>query len=178
MSLRIMTEQELTKFFSDNFDKIYKFFYYKFTSKETAEDLTSKTFINFVEAVRDPNNSIEDPKKYIYGIANNIFLVHLKSKYEFKDVNFSEMETWQAENLQNFVERFEKNGLLEQLEKYIPQLPEKQKVIMELRLNEKLTLQEICTELSKDMNYVKTTQKRAISSLKKLIIEDKSVHQK
>jgi RNA polymerase sigma factor (sigma-70 family) len=47
-------------------------------------------------------------------------------------------------------------------------LPKKQRAVISMRLIEKLSLKEIAQKLDKDMNYVKTTQKRAIRNLKEI----------
>jgi RNA polymerase sigma factor (sigma-70 family) len=52
-------------------------------------------------------------------------------------------------------------------------LPEKQRIVISLRLIEKLSLKEIAQELGKNMNYVKTTQKRAIKNLKEIFANNR-----
>ena len=51
----------LKKYLLDkNFKKLYRFFYYKVLSREKAEDLTSETFLIFVEQIqkrKDTRNS-------------------------------------------------------------------------------------------------------------------------
>jgi DNA-directed RNA polymerase specialized sigma24 family protein len=48
------------------------------------------------------------------------------------------------------------------------QLPEKQRLVLKMRLIDKCSLHDICANLNKDMNYVKTTQKRGLHNLKLL----------
>jgi len=153
------------------FDKIYKFFYYKTLSKESAEDLSADTFIHFADALRK-NKGIEDKKKFLFGIAKNIFMQFLRDKYrrEIPFSNFSEDFYEYADNLVSKVE--EKKDFSELILKYINMIPPKQGKVLMLRLVDKLTLSEICERLGKDMNYVKTTQRRAIRSLREYVQEN------
>ena len=52
-------------------------------------------------------------------------------------------------------------------------LPEKQRTVISLRLIEKLSLKEIAKRLDKNMNYVKTTQKRALKNLKEIFANNR-----
>jgi RNA polymerase sigma factor (sigma-70 family) len=85
-------------------------------------------------------------------------------------VSIDSMEDFEPGYIDEFTEEIEeKETAEEKISKYIEQLPSKQKEIITLRLIDKLDLKAICEKLNKDMNYVKTTQKRAIRSLKQLI---------
>jgi DNA-directed RNA polymerase specialized sigma24 family protein len=54
-------------------------------------------------------------------------------------------------------------------------LPDKQRAILMLRLVEKRSLSEICELTGKDMNYVRTTQKRGIARLRELVAQAEPV---
>jgi RNA polymerase sigma factor (sigma-70 family) len=105
-------------------------------------------------------------------IAKNIFMQFLRDKYrrEIPFSNFSEDFYEYADNLVTKVE--EKKDFSELILKYINLIPPKQAKVLMLRLVDKLTLSEICERLGKDMNYVKTTQKRAIRSLREYVAEN------
>lgn len=156
---------DLELIFELHFDKIYKFFYFKTLSKEIAEDLTSETFLAFADKLK--KEDIEDEKKYIYGIAKIIFTKYLRTKYKENNVNFSDSE--QFENYVEKVNEAKSINLEDVALKFIDMLPLKQQEVIRLRLIEKASLSEIAQRLGKNMNYVKTTQKRGLKSLKKLI---------
>lgn len=167
-------ERTLVEIYNKHFVKIYRYFYYKILDSSTCEDLASDTFLRFAENVRDNYNSIEDHVKFLYGIANNVFLTHLRKKYDAQLITGIEWDEMAADEVDFFLEEidaiYEKDDALERIAKlYIARLPEKQRVVLEMRLIKKMSLNEICHELGKDMNYVKTTQKRGIRSLKELV---------
>jgi RNA polymerase sigma-70 factor, ECF subfamily len=165
-----MTDQELERLYNEHFRKIYRFFYYKILSREQAEDLTSDTFMRFVEMLEDKHASeVRDPVKYLYGIAKLVLLQHLKLKYNSIRSIPIEAEQDFGSYVDEFLDEVDSAPTPEELAlKYIDQLPEKQRLILKLRLIEKNSLRDICTKLDKDMNYVKTTQKRGLYNLKLL----------
>lgn len=164
----VISEKKITEAYNQNFTRIYKFFYYKVLSKEIAEDLTSETFITFVKIAKE-QKEIENLKAFLYGIAKNIFLKYLKEKYQ-SGIPFTEFEYDFENYADKYVEEIESKETLEEIAmKFIPQLPSKQRQVIQMRFIEKLSLKEIAEKLGKDMNYVKTTQKRGIANLKKYV---------
>ncbi len=150
------------------FDKLYKFFYYKVLSREIAEDLTSETFITFAHILKE-NKKIDNVKAFLFGVAKNIFLKYLQLKYK-QEIPFSSISENFEEYADTFVYEIEKRENLEdKVLLFLNKVPEKQRIVLQLRLIEKLSLKEICQKLDKDMNYVKTTQKRGLKSLKEII---------
>jgi RNA polymerase sigma-70 factor (ECF subfamily) len=160
--------QDLEMLYDLYFDKLYKFFYYKVLSKEVAEDLTSDTFITFAQIIKD-KKQIENVKAFLFGVAKNIFLKYLQQKYR-QPIPFSSISDNFEEYADNYVQEVEKKVNLEdKVMLFLNKVPEKQRIVLQLRLIEKLSLKEICIKLDKDMNYVKTTQKRGLKTLKEII---------
>jgi RNA polymerase sigma-70 factor (ECF subfamily) len=168
-----MDNEELTKIYDAHFRKIYRFFYYKILSRELAEDLTADTFMKFVEMSQTKTEhglhpeAIRDPVKYLYGIAKLVLLESLKNKYHSIHSIPIEKEDDFGAYVESYLEEVDESPTPEELAaKSITQLPEKQKKVITMRLIEKKSLKEICEILGKDMNYVKTTQKRGLHNLK------------
>ncbi|WKZ31035.1 MAG: sigma-70 family RNA polymerase sigma factor [Candidatus Dojkabacteria bacterium] len=161
-----MTNDELRSFYREQMPRIYKFFYYKTLSRTRSEDMTSDTFVRFLEKTKAAD--IQDKDKYIWGVAYNVFQDFLRQKYESVLVQFDE-EIFDEYANQYIEERESATTLEERILPFIAKLPQKQKEIATLRLIEKNSLSDICLILNKDMNYVKTTQKRAIRKLKELV---------
>ena len=166
MQDKSLKEKDVLKIYNENFSRIYKFFYFKTLSKEIAEDLTSETFITFVRIVKD-QKEIDNASAFLYGIGKNIFLKYLKEKYQ-SGIPFSEFERDFENYAEEYVENIKNKRTLEDIAlEYIIRLPAKQRQILYLRFIDKLSLKEICLKTGKDMNYVKTTQKRGLANLKK-----------
>jgi RNA polymerase sigma factor (sigma-70 family) len=166
---RSLTKKDIEILYEITFDKIYRFFYYKFLSKDIAQDLTSQTYLCFIEKIQK-DNDIKEPKKYLFGIAKIIFFQHLKTKYTHDELSLDESVIGNFEEYADeFEEKFQGNDLRKIASEFISKLPEKQKEILSMRLVEDMSLSLICKLMDKDMNYIKTTQKRGIANLKKLL---------
>ncbi len=161
-----MDNSIVSNIYQKHITKLYRFFFSRTLDRGTAEDLTSETFMRFVGAKVDINN-LSAARKYLYGIAYNVYTDYLKQKYRFQQVVFDESQ------MEQIVEEYESESvqqqLLDKITQLLEQLPRRQRLVLALRLVEKMSLAQICDHLSKDMNYVKTTQKRGIKKLQKLI---------
>lgn len=161
-----MDKSQFEQLYSDNFKKLYKFFYYKTLNKHIAEDLTSETFMRLAN---QSISSVLDLKSYLFGIARIIFVEYLKKKYK--------QEISVGDDIEKFIDYVEQNNesfeskktLEDELIKILPELPEKQSEIIKLRLIDKLKPAEIAKRLNRSMIYVKTMQNRAIKSIKKVL---------
>lgn len=163
---------EVHSLYKHNVAKLYKYFYYKTLSQSDAEDLTSETFLQFTKAVV-AEKDVQDPIKYLYGVAKNVFLTFLRKKYSENELThilklLNEREPTVA--ITEYIETIDTFPTLEERAAYfINQLPQKQRELVTLRLIDKLTPTEISGRIGKDINYVKTTLKRGMKSLKQVI---------
>lgn len=161
-----MNKNLFEKIYVQNFQRVYRFFILKSLNKENAEDLTSSTFLTFAELLSQ-KKKIDNPTNYLYGIAKIKFIEFLKVKYsevplEIENFNILD-EVKYSENITK-----DRHLLERHLYNLINQLPAKQRLVMRLRIIEKYKLSEVAVKLKKDLNYVKTTQKRALKKIKEI----------
>ena len=160
-----MSEAEL---YERHVRRVYGFFMAKTFHTQTAEDLTSDVFVQSFEQFKHKANQIEDKEKYLYGVMKLVWLGYLRKKYANQE--------WVVEEVDDFsgfvdetIREIASQSLIDRALPYIQQLPEKQQAVLLLRFRDGRDLTEICQLLDKNMNYVKTTQKRGIASLKALV---------
>ena len=69
----LFDKDQIAEIYETTFSRIYSYFYYTTLSKERAEDLTSKTYLRFLEkyALYDPNRA--GVAVWLMGIAHNIW---------------------------------------------------------------------------------------------------------
>jgi RNA polymerase sigma-70 factor (ECF subfamily) len=158
----------LEEFYDEHIDKVYRFFYFKSLNVHTAEDLTSQTFLAFVEqtSIRE----IDEPTKYLYGVMRNIWLGFLRAKYESVLADLVDIDNFE-DYVSTVNDQESSEDLPQRLRKYIELLPEKQRKVLVMRVINDMSVKDIAKELGKDRNYVKTTYKRAIASLRSIIKE-------
>lgn len=160
--------QDIETVYIENVDAIYKFFYIKCLNKSMAEDMTSQTFMAYLEA--PAKDSIENQRKYLYGIMRNIWINFLREKYTRHVVNYEQIEDFEHYILEAN-EAFDATPMKDNATTLISQLPDRQREIAHKRLIEEMTLDEIALALNKTKRYVRTTQNRAIKNLKKMLNE-------
>lgn len=162
-----MHSDDIAKLYDQYVDSLYRFFFYKVQNKDAAQDLVSDTYLQFAEAI-SKGKVIDNPAKFLYGIAKNVFIRYLQQKYR-QPMAMEEVVDF-ASYTEEFIQEVESYTTAEEAAlPYIEMLPDKQREVITLRLIEKLSLQEIADKLGKNMNYVKTTQKRGLKSLRQLI---------
>lgn len=162
------TSEQITEFYDLYFQKIYQYHYYKVLSIEAAEDLTGETFLAFAEQIKK-KAEIDNPRAFLYGIAYRKLQDYLRAKYKLPMASVDLDSIQIVAEVDDFVQKQKTLAPEEKIMLIIDKLPEQQREIIELRLYEKLNLQEICIKIGKDMSYVKTTQNRAIKRLKILL---------
>jgi len=169
----MLTSNEISTIYDTNFEKIYRFFYYRFMSKDIAEDLSSETFVQFIQNIKKTPDTIIDPQKYLFGVAKNVYMIHLRHKYHQIPTYDVEKEQEFGSQVDEFLDEIDSSDTIEEIAmKFIVKLPDRQREIADLRFIQKLSLTEICQKLDKNMNYVKTTQRRAIKSLKEIVANE------
>jgi RNA polymerase sigma-70 factor (ECF subfamily) len=157
---------ELEDFYEAYVGKVYKFFYINCLDKQAAEDLTSSTFIAFMDKIAE--KSIQDRKKYLYGIMRNVWAGFLRDKYNHNVISIENIDNFEVYSEES-VSSYENSDLSQRALVFINQLPKSQQIVARMRLIDGKTLPEISQQLGKNMAYVKTTQNRAIKSLKRLL---------
>lgn len=147
--------------------KVYSFFYLQSGNQQTAEDLTSQTFTILVEKMAGHGQPIDDPKKFLYGVMRNVWLMHLRKIYRQNEEAVESVDNFET-YVSNEVDAKTTAELKRRAETFINRLPRQQKRVMELRLLQEMSIKEIAHHLGKDRNYVKTTYKRGLKRLKAL----------
>ena len=163
-------EHELTveSVYTDNVEKLYKFFYFKVLDKQLAEDMTSDTFIAYAEKFEGLEKNRVTHEKYLYGIARNVFNGYLREKYKQPETLTDEID-----DFSRFVEdenaEIEEMSIQDRAIKFINMLPPKQRIVATLRLIDGLTPTQISVKINKSVNYVKVTLRRALRRLEELV---------
>lgn len=143
----------------EEYDKIYKYCYFKVHNKEIAEDLTQETFLSYFKQT----SYIDRGKQlaYLYRIAKNKCIDYYKRKktdsLEDKEISFES------------IPRVETNLVLQEA---LLQLPEELQELILLRYVNELQVGELAKiyEVSRFVIYRK--QKEALNKLKEILGEE------
>ena len=158
--------QDLESFYDVYVDKVYKYFYINCLNRHVTEDLTSQTFIAYIE--KQHKIGEQKQKQYLYAIMRNVWADYLRQKYKESIASLEEIEDFES-YADQVVSRYEAKSLQERAAEFIQRLPEKQRQVAHLRFIDKLSPSEIAAELNTSTLYVKTTQHRALKALRTMI---------
>lgn len=70
---------DFAAFYDEYFAEIYNYFFLRFLNKETAEDLTSKTFLKIVEHLNQFDPAKAQPRTWLWRIAQNTLIDYFRT---------------------------------------------------------------------------------------------------
>lgn len=154
--------------YDSHVDKVYKFFYIKCLDRDIAEDLTSQTFMLLCEQMQIEGRQIDNYTKFLYGIMRNVWLMHLRRKYQRPELAIEGIDDFE-DYVDTAIEDYAGLTVKQRAEIIINQLPEKQREVVTRRLLHEQPIADVARDLGHDRNYVKTTYKRGLKRMKQLI---------
>ncbi len=142
---------------------VYNFIYFKTSHKETAEDLTSQSFLKALKALpnfkADKNSSFA---AWIFSIARNCVTDHYRAKKEFKNID----DIWDLAGDEDIERDLEFKEKTQVIEKYLQNLKTEQREIIILRVFQEMSYKEIAEILNKKEEACKVAFSRAIKKMR------------
>ena len=162
-----MTEQEFSQFYKQNIDKVFRFIYLRVDKVETAEDITSQSFLKYWETNNNFKAIIKNPQAFIYQVARNQIIDFYRQKNR-KPISLEELKEKGIEISQtSFAFKIELTLEMENLKKVLQRIkPEYSEVII-WHYIDNLSTKEISEILQKKENNVRVLLHRALETLKK-----------
>jgi RNA polymerase sigma-70 factor, ECF subfamily len=144
--------------------QIYRVCYRFVENRDDAMDLAQEVFIKVFEHLGTFRRE-SSLKTWLYRIAMNHCINHVKKhSQEFVEVNEYTGST--RASVQSQLEEREER---EHLRRLVKQLPPKQKAILELRINEQLSYEEIAKISGRSVSTIKASVFFALEKLRKLV---------
>ena len=151
-------------FFSDYYQEIKNFIYYKTSNVELSEDLAQECFMKIWEKRERVNP--ETAKNYLYTVAKNLSLDHIKKeKLRF---NFLSVKR-EYKDSQTPLFLLEEKEFDSKLQGALAQLAEKQRVVFLMNRVDDLTYREIAERLGLSVKAVEKRMMQALKTLKEHI---------
>ncbi len=156
--------KEFEKLYDSYFKKIYRFIYYRTGHKETAEDITSQTFIKALEKIQGFDLGRGTFSAWIYCIARNKVIDHYRTRKSELDIS----GVWGLGKDPN--PDIEARDRLREAENYLKKIKKDQREIVLMRVWDGLSYKEIAEITGKNEANCKMIFSRTIGKLKEEIV--------
>jgi RNA polymerase sigma factor (sigma-70 family) len=162
----------IEEIYSQTFQYVYRYFYYKSVNPSDVEDLTHEVYIRFYQKYKEKYLSVYEAKRILYGYCKNIYKEWCRKSYKEKRADLidnlvpyeDDFDEFEDDNYEEKLED-QRKQILQALEK----LNSRTKYILESRFLRGMTRKEIADELGISEKDVHTYQKRGIKYLSKII---------
>lgn len=143
--------------------KIYDFIYYKTTHKETAEDLTSKTFTKAIDNIGHFEIDKGTFSAWLYQIARNTVIDFYRTRKNKTDID----DVWDLSSDEDLARDIDTKQKLARVEKYLSKLKSEQREIIIMRIWQEMSYREIAEIIGKSEASCKMAFSRAINILRR-----------
>jgi len=155
--------QAFTPLYEAYAQNIYRFLFYRVFSRETAEDLTSKTFMKALEKIQ-----LYDPRKgafssWLYRIARNTLIDHVRADRPSLDIE----TVFSLGEESTLSEQSDAKEKLRKVWAYLETLPLEQRNVVLMRAWDGLSYREIADILGKSEGSCKVMFSRTIAKIQK-----------
>lgn len=152
-----------TKLYDAYKEPIYRFIYYRIHHRETAEDLTSTTFIKALENIEQFKPSKGTFGAWVYRIARNNIIDHVRKERGTDDITLA----FDLSSKTDIPKEFDTRQQLEKAWEYLKELDPKQRDIVLMRVWDGLSHKEIAEVLDTTEASVKMAFSRTMAKLNK-----------
>jgi len=149
---------------------IYRFIYFKVSSAQDAEDLTSEVFLKAWQYARQSEEVIENLRAFIYKVARNLVIdfYRQRAKREY-NADDEVLLNVKDERQQSLLSAIEAKVELNNIEKVLRNLKEEYREILVLRYLEDLSIGEISKVLDKSKGSIRVLIHRALKVSRDLV---------
>ncbi|MBI9102648.1 MAG: sigma-70 family RNA polymerase sigma factor [Spirochaetales bacterium] len=145
------------------FDKIYNYLYYRTLHKETAEDLTSRTFMKSLEKLSTYSSEKGAFSTWLYRIAGNLLVDHFRTSGRTETIS----AVWDLPSEEEeFVIDIHNKLYWEKLKPVLDSLPTEKREIVIMRIWDDLSFGEIAEITGKSVGACKMGFARTLKNLK------------
>ena len=160
--------KSFSKIYDKYIDKIYRFIFLKVNSQETAEDLTSETFLKGWEAFKKSQNphtnKIENPSAFLYQIARNLITDHYREKGRAQFISIENVKILDPEN--NIEEKTALNSDIDTIRAVLANLKDDYQNVIIWHYLDDLSINEVAKVLGRTEEATRVLLHRALKSLK------------
>ena len=150
-------------------ERIYRFIYFKVSSRETAQDLTSECFLKVFEHLIERSEEMVNLRAFIYRVARNLVIDYYRSR-DKQPVELNEARLQVTDDLgEKTEEKFARAENMKKIAAALIKLKAEWQEAIILRYIEDYKLGEVSTIINKNPGAVRVMIHRALKALKREI---------
>lgn len=157
-------KKNFSKIYDQYVEKIYRFVYIKVSSQETAQDLTSETFVRTWESFKS-GDTIENPRAFLYRVARNLIVDFYREKGRSQIIS-DEYIKGIVDPRTNLEQKALQNADLERIRQALGNIKDEYQDVIVWHYLDDLKVPEIAQILDKSEDAVRVTLHRALNALK------------
>lgn len=162
-------KEKFSQIYDQYIDKIYKFVYFKVSSQEIAEDITSKVFLKGWQAFQSQGlgrEEIINSSAFLYQIARNAVTDHYREKAKVKAVS-ADITSQMADPGKGLEEMAILNSEFQEIKLAIQNLKQDYQDIIICHYIDDMKIPEIAEFMGKPVGTVRVMLHRGLKALKK-----------
>jgi len=165
----VVDEQSFIAMYDEFAPKIFKYCYFRVSSREIAEDLSAQAFAKAWDYIAQ-GKSIDNVQAFLYRIAHNQVIDHYRKGKESKEISLDdEKRPIDIVDGTDFVESLDIERTLESVKQKLDLLPENYREIITLRYVNDLAMKDIASAMGVSENNASVLLHRATTKLKNLL---------
>jgi len=164
-----LSKQDLVSIYEKYSPGLYRYAYRLLGDSHQAEEAVSETFSRFLQAVRNGGGPSEHIQAYLYRVTHN----YITDLYRRQPPEPVELEPdLYADEHSNPMHLVTKEFERERVRKALMQLAPDQRRVLTLRIMEDWSHEEVAEAMGKTVEATRALQYRAISSLRRLLLDN------
>lgn len=164
-----MTSAEMKKWMEQYLDSVFQYCCYLTGSRVEADDLCQDTFVTFMEKWPTLETRTErETRNYLLGIASNHWRNQRRKIWRRQKVScdLADEDLAQISGNMNMEEDYERMEMIRAMQVAIRQLPDKQRIVINMSYSAEMTMDEIAAALHISRDTVKSRLRLAKGKLR------------
>lgn len=167
--LRRHDQQAFTELYDNYVAKIYRFIYFKVSSVEVAQDLTSEVFLKVWQYFTE-GKQVKHLQAFVYQVARNLVIDHYRQKASQQTISTDDDSVTELIDETPAVDLVVQLASdVEKLEEALRQLKDEYREVIVLRYLDGLSTGEVADILDKSKGNVRVLTHRAIEALREVM---------
>lgn len=165
----VIDEQSFAEIYDQFAPKLFKFCFFRVSSKEEAEDIVVQVFMKAWDHVT-AGKEVTNVQGFLYRIASNLVIDFYRKNKDKREVSIDDPNNpIDVPDTSDFTEHIDRDLVIQDIQAKLEQLPDNYREVIILKYLNDLSIKEIADIMQTSENNVSVRIHRAIEKLKTLV---------